>query len=327
MLGFTPPQWALSLWFTCKGATAAGAGGTGAPKRPELPTGAWTQGGLVAASKGTKIWKGPKGPKRTRTSFDPSLFLFSCSWFWGRWVGTCFNHFHVWESASPELVGSSKAWLIDIKMLMLRVKQTCHTRREGPWRIAVQHFQKSGIIPLQPHTQWICKVELIKIKKPPTNYQTMRHTAVSPNWGPPTDDPWFWFGGSLRLGKFRTPPVTSEPIAVLFHNVIVIVKDVFCKASRSTKEARATWIKGVYIWMSIVVLICFNYIMGLIMEHGKLTRTNIAACNDGGILMERKRHWMTTDDSLMTPHEIVIQCVNPWSKNYLSKKGMTARYP
>ena len=81
----------------------------------------------------------------------------------------------------------------------------------------------------------------------------MRHTAVSPNWGPPTDDQWFWFGGSLRLGKFRTPPVTSEPIAVLFHNVIVIVivivivKDVFCKASRSTKEARATWIKGVYI--------------------------------------------------------------------------------
>ena len=155
----------------------------------------------------------------------------------------------------------------------------------------------------------------------------MRHTAVSPNWGPPTDDQWFWFGGSLRLGKFRTPPVTSEPIAVLFHNVIVIVKDVFCKASRSTKEARATWIKGVYIWMSIVVLICFNYIMGWIMEHEKLTRTNIAACNDGGILMERKRHWMTTDDSLMTPHEIVIQCVNPWSKNYLSKKGMTARYP
>ena len=151
----------------------------------------------------------------------------------------------------------------------------------------------------------------------------MRHTAVSPNWGPPTDDPWFWFGGSLRLGKFRTPPVTSEPIAVLFHNVIVIVivKDVFCKASRSTKEARATWIKGVYIWMSIVVLICFNYIMGLIMEHGKLTRTNIAACNDGGILMERKRHWMTTDDSLMTPHEIVIQCVNPWSKIVSVRKG------
>ena len=153
----------------------------------------------------------------------------------------------------------------------------------------------------------------------------MRHTAVSPNWGPPTDDQWFWFGGSLRLGKFRTPPVTSEPIAVLFHNVIVIVivivKDVFCKASRSTKEARATWIKGVYIWMSIVVLICFNYIMGLIMEHGKLTRTNIAACNDGGILMERKRHWMTTDDSLMTPHEIVIQCVNPWSKIVSVRKG------
>ena len=105
MLGFTPPQWALSLWFTCKGATAACAGGTGAPKRPELPTGAWTQGGLVAAWKGTKIWKGPKGPKgpkRTRTSFDPSFFCFLVVGFGVdelEIVGTCFNHFHVWESA------------------------------------------------------------------------------------------------------------------------------------------------------------------------------------------------------------------------------------
>ena len=57
------------------------------------------------------------------------------------------------------------------------------------------------------------------------------------------------------------------------------------------------------------------------MEHGKLTRTNIAACNDGGILMERKQHWMTTDDSLMTPHEIVIQCVNPGSKIISVRKG------